>query len=1148
MLSNPTHSSASTYVRSGIFRDAVSFAEIERRIEALPTEQERGAAFEVFTEAYLATETIAQAKQVWVVGKVPDDICKRLNLPRADYGYDGVIETHDGELVTYQAKFRTARVSLPYADLATFFGISEQADRRLVVTNSVSISAVAESRIGFQSMRGTDLDRVDIAQLKAINDWLDHRPIERRVRTPRPHQHNALSHIRQALEQRDRATVVMACGTGKTLVALWATEEFKPKRVLVLLPSLNLLRQTLHEWAKWTTWGEQFRYLCVCSDSTVAAGIDEITLRDEEVDFPVVSNSAVLKRFLTRPNEGQVQVVFSTYHSAKIVAEAMDETVSFDVGIFDEAHKTTGREGALFSFALFDKNLAIKKRLFLTATPRKYQIRTATTEDELPLLSMDDADTYGEVAYKLSFREAVERKIILPYKVVISVINSTQINSQLIENAETEVDGVRIDAKWVADQLALKEAVQRYGVRKAITFHSRVSHAALFASDGTQGIGTFLPEYPRFHISGKQSTAQREPTLRGFFNSPKGIITNARCLTEGVDVPSVDMVAFMAPRRSRVDIVQAVGRAMRVADEAKTVGYVLVPIYLNIKEGETISEAIGRSGYEEILIVLNAMRENDDSLEDYIENVAVERGRQGSYDDASLDDYLDVIGDSINLDELKRSITTNVLEHLSSTWDERYGQLQALKEQYGTCNVPVHVHEDKQLSAWCYTQLKIYNSGTMLPERERKLHALGFFNQIEQKNNWPSMYDQLKKYKAFHGTCDIDPQWQQDSELIDWLKEQVAAYELGELPVHRVNALRELGLLMTDRLRPIVDFVLQRKSIFANGIVGAPLSAYCNRLVHDLREVLPGGARIPESALIQSLVRAGWLDKGDLAVGIATAAKRVFCAPEMAELDDMKLIELLQQTSEQFEVVEHAVAELNANRLVELIRERQWVFEKGIVASPFHKILGLLRGSSGGSKSLGLGLDELLDALNKAGWIDAGRISSAEYTTKKQIFYSPELKHLRKSDLRRLAERFDLEGYEPLKIQARSGIQAAVNIFGSIGFTEEIYGWLLSQIQSRNHVFSNGLVFSPFDSLWNELQGHTDVFKLPELSPYVRDKLFDALRRCGWIDAGRISSAEYTTKKQIIHAPELSRLKKSELRRMVEQIEDAKLKAEQDRQ
>jgi predicted helicase len=312
LLRSPRHDRATGYARSGLFKGLSAFSDLERRIEQLPIEKERGDAFEVFVEAYLSNDEMAQAEEVWVVGKVPADIRRRLNLPSRDYGYDGVFRTKLGELVQYQAKFRSKRTSLPYAELATFFGISEKADRRVVLTNSIAMAAVAEARTNFQTTRGGDFDRLDAPQLDAIAAWIEGIAQAPVVREPRPHQRIALADIEQELSVHDRATVIMACGTGKTLLALWVAEKADAKRVLVLVPSLNLLRQSLHEWAKWTNWGNRFRYLCVCSDPKVATGLDELDLRPEDTDFPVRTDPAIVRQFL-EVGDGAVSVVFCTY-------------------------------------------------------------------------------------------------------------------------------------------------------------------------------------------------------------------------------------------------------------------------------------------------------------------------------------------------------------------------------------------------------------------------------------------------------------------------------------------------------------------------------------------------------------------------------------------------------------------------------------------------------------------------------------------------------------------------------------------------------------------------------------------------------------------------------------------------------------------
>jgi len=329
----------------------------------------------------------------------------------------------------------------------------------------------------------------------------------------------------------------MACGTGKTLVALWATERLQPKRVLVLVPSLNLLRQTLHEWAKWTNWGDRFRYLCVCSDPKVAEGVDEIEIRPEDADFPVRTDPAIVRRFLD-DSDNAVSVVFCTYQSAPVVGEAMEGRSPFDIGIFDEAHKTTGRETARFAFALTDKNLPIRKRLFLTATPRHFDIRKRDREGDFAVASMDDKAIYGRVAHHLSFAQAAAQTIIVPYKIVISVVDSELIDNALLDQSEVVIESDPVRAKWVAHQLALKNAVEAHDVKRVITFHTSIRPQLRSLPTTLRASASICPisSFSMFLV--RNPRRWREDQMREFARVPRGVITNARCLTEGVDVPS----------------------------------------------------------------------------------------------------------------------------------------------------------------------------------------------------------------------------------------------------------------------------------------------------------------------------------------------------------------------------------------------------------------------------------------------------------------------------------------------------------------------------------------------------------------------------------------------------------------------------------
>lgn len=776
-------------MQRGIFDGLTSFRELEARITSLVTANERGHVFEVFVEAYLATLAVEKAKQVWPGARVPSSLRKRLALPGSDKGVDGLLETQLGKYHAYQAKFRTGRPSLTWDELSTFIGLADQVDARLLITNCDRFSNVLAARTGFYAITGNDLDRLEPEDFAAISAWLEGRRIERQPKTPLPHQSEALDGILPALREHDRDTALMACGTGKTLVALWVAERTGARNILVLVPSLALLRQTLHAWARETSW-HSFAHLCVCSDPTVAKpDSDELVVRPTDLDFPVTTDSAQVRAFLAAKFDG-VKLVFSTYQSAHVVAAGMKKGDAFDLAIFDEAHKTAGREGVHFGFALNDKNLAIKKRLFLTATPRHYDVLRRDKEGDARLVySMDVLEVYGPVAHKLTFAEAAHRGVICDYKVIISVVTSDMVDDHLLRHGEVMVKGDPVKARHVANQLALQAAVEKHGVGKIFTFHRSVASAAAFTGEGSEGIGNHLPGFDAFHVNGSMPTSERENIMTEFRAAQRAVISNAKCLTEGVDVPDVEMVAFLTPKRSRVDIVQATGRAMRKAP-GKTTGYVLVPLFVEQAKGETIEEALARTEFDEIWNVLQAMQEQDDILAEIIRQMREERGRTKGFDDTRFREKVGVLGPQVTLKVLRDSITTVCVEILGRTWDERFGQLQAFKEKHGHCNVPSQYPENQKLATWVTGQRAKQNQ--LSKNRFDRLSEVGFIWDARDAL-WEERFRELARFKHIHGHCNVVHRWANNPALGSWVRAQ--RLKRTQLSEDRIGRLDEVGFV-----------------------------------------------------------------------------------------------------------------------------------------------------------------------------------------------------------------------------------------------------------------------------------------------------------------------------------------------------------------
>lgn len=439
--------------------------------------------------------------------------------------------------------------------------------------------------------------------------------------TPRPHQIAALKDIKKGFKKYDRAQAILACGTGKSLLAAWAAvQQNRAKKVVVLLPSLALIRQLLRTWRSVPLW-KSWEAIAVCSDKTV--GEDAVHVKASEVGCEVTTDPQVVAAFMKGKG---VRVVFSTYQSAALLAGN-----KFDLGIFDEAHKTAGSKEKQFAFALSNKNLRIKKRLFLTATPRVWGGR----DEDAEYASMDDEKVYGPRVHELSFRKAVELKLIRDYKIIVTGV---------LEDVDTD--------HYTALQVAVQKAMDDVGAKQVFSYHRSVAEAVQFSTD-PQGI--FGSDVSLFHVNGKQTTAERDVTLTAFAKAPRALVSNARCLSEGVDVPVTDMVVFAQAKRSVIDIVQSAGRAMRLS-EGKEFGYIVIPVWY--RKGEDYQAAAKRLGYNVILDVLNAMASQDASFEAAVEKMRVVSDEGGV---AELPSNIEIFGMGNDLETLRRAVVTAIV-------------------------------------------------------------------------------------------------------------------------------------------------------------------------------------------------------------------------------------------------------------------------------------------------------------------------------------------------------------------------------------------------------------------------------------------------------------------------------------------------------
>lgn len=401
--------------------------------------------------------------------------------------------------------------------------------------------------------------------------------------------------------------------------------------------------------------------------------------------------------------------------------------------------------------------------------------------------SMDDEQIYGPTCHRLSFGEAAKRDIICNYKVIISVVTSDSLNRELLQRGEVVVQGDSVKAHRVANILALTNAIERYNIKRIFTFHNSVKAAQSFTSDTSEGVASFIKDFNTFHVNGEMSTSKRELVMRDFRNSTKAIMSNARCLTEGVDVPAVDMVAFISPKKSRVDIVQAAGRAMRKSPD-KEFGYILMPIFLEVTQDETIEQALEKTQYDDIWQVLQALQEHDESLVEIIGQMRQEIGRTGSCNDSQLRDKVEIHAPEIYLTMLRNTITTKIVEKLGSTWNERFGELCRFKEMNGHCNVPENYIHNIRLAIWVGNQRADYRKNKLLQNRYNLLNLLGFdWNPIDIL--WEKKYSIFYQFWLKNRHCKLPV----DDPLYPWAQSQRQLLKKNKLTLQQINKLENIG-------------------------------------------------------------------------------------------------------------------------------------------------------------------------------------------------------------------------------------------------------------------------------------------------------------------------------------------------------------------
>ncbi|MFE5593333.1 Helicase associated domain protein [Streptomyces sp. NPDC056549] len=604
----------------------------------------------------------------------------------------------------------------------------------------------------------------------------------------RPHQQEAVTAVVRALRDAPRASVIAACGTGKTLIAARTTARIAPRgRALVLLPTLDLLSQTARSWH---AAGRKGRVAAVCS---ARQAVDHTPAGD----LPMTTNPAELTA-LTTGHVGEPVTVYATYASlpAIVTAHHTHNLPPWDLVVVDEAHRTAGRLGKAWAAIHHDDQIPTRRRLYLTATPRIWDADADADQDATAetVASMDDESLFGPVAYRLTLSDAIDLGLLADYQILVPVIDDTTLRDWLATGPGAGVDGMRLAGR----QVAVLKAIHDHKLRRVLTFHHRVQDARAFATtlpDTAAALPADLQPDGLWSqwISGTHPPRVRRRILLDFaaHTHPEqpAVLANARVLGEGIDVPTIDAVVFADPKNSPVDTVQAVGRALRQQPGANKKATLIVPVYLTPDENP--DDLLSADAYTPLWRTIQALRAHDSRLEARLADPRTHRptltGEPGTWLHFER---------PTGADEVALALTLRVLKPKSAEWRRGLASARHYHRTHHHLDIP-QTYQDPAgypLGRWLTWQRHLHNQNALDPTRTHALEQLGIIWNPHQQA-WDRGLAHAAAYATTHGHL-AAPVDHHDPEtgfaLGRWLATQ--RKRAAQLTPARTNALTDLDL------------------------------------------------------------------------------------------------------------------------------------------------------------------------------------------------------------------------------------------------------------------------------------------------------------------------------------------------------------------
>lgn len=633
----------------------------------LDNQRDRGTAFEKMVVAYLKNEPTYKQKfsDVWMLNEVPAEY----HISKRDTGVDIVAKDYAGNLTAVQAKYYKGKVGKDTINSFVAEMGKSYYSSGLLVSSTDQWNRNAEAALENNTK---PITRIGLSQLRHAHfNWekfsfaKENDLSKKEHKEPHKYQKTAISNSVAYFKDHDRGKLIMAPGTGKTFTSLKIAEALMNDQkkhqfyVLYLVPSIQLLTQTLFNWNNDVSDGIHMTSFSVVSDNKAnkKKGKDDDTLGAKDVGFEPTTNVEELVKNFNYANQidtgNEMTVVFSTYQSIDVIHKAQEQGIpEFDLIVADEAHRTTGAtklgEDSAFTEVHSNKNVKGKLRLYQTATPKIYDAnaKRKAEENSIVVSSMDDEERYGEEIFRFKFEDAVSQGYLTDYKVTVLAVSESYINKDMqrvmAADNQLKVDDIgKIIGVWNAmvKRNGMTGEITGAPMKRAIAFTDKIKHSKAISEEFETVVNEYLDaqstdsfQVDVHHVDGKLNALQKEEQIDWLADDSvednhARVLSNVRFLTEGIDVPNLDAIIFFSPKKSQVDIVQAVGRIMRLA-EGKEYGYIILPIV--VADGVDPRDALDNDKqYKQVWQVLNALRSTDERFDAEVNKLDLNKKKDG---------------------------------------------------------------------------------------------------------------------------------------------------------------------------------------------------------------------------------------------------------------------------------------------------------------------------------------------------------------------------------------------------------------------------------------------------------------------------------------------------------------------------------------